>query len=327
MSWCRCGSVLPCSRPNVMAHKLRSMMRPARGSVTCSKLSRSMIPGLRNSKVQSNTASSALAGFSTAIATLSTSITDVESQLENERQTVARREVSEELANQILQVSEMLPAWLQFSRKFASVLEVLPSFEASQMASYVRNATSELEMAAKLTIEDLHRAVAAIRDGSQPIPRKAPVVIDVPKTKPAPTTALLFLTQPLAWYDDGGVRHRAPATHDAEIPLHLVTKARSLNAAHDIDSPEREKWDGQKTSAPPEWHHCTFLNEVRRRKATSRRLWVRPSLRTARSRSAGHRPHAGAATRRAGYCDACSADRGVREKCCRRSHVYPQVGR
>src|ERR1019366_573321 len=84
-------------------------------------------------------------------------------------------------------------------------------------------------------------------------PAKAPA--------PAPTTARLFLTQHLGFFDEQGGQHPLASMNDAEIPLALVTKARALGAAWDLDSPQRKQHGGSKTSAPPAWAHCKILNE------------------------------------------------------------------
>jgi hypothetical protein len=217
-------------------------------------------------KVQAavETAVSALAGFDDSIRKQAALIAESEAKLAAERDIAERKAAAETLTAQILLVDETLPAWLQVSRNLAAGFEAMAHWrpECAQMAAFVRNAASEIENCVAITGDDLHPSVAAVRDGRMPIPR-APAAAEQPKPapKPAPTTMLVFLTQHVAWYDDKGERHRATATHDTHLPLHLVAKARQIGAAHDIGSPERKKYHGTKTSAPPEWHWCKWLND------------------------------------------------------------------
>ena len=73
--------------------------------------------------------------------------------------------------------------------------------------------------------------------------------------------ATLLTLQHLAWYDSDADKHRAPSKHDSELPLHLIGKARTLGAAHDLKSDVRAKNHGSKTSAPPDWNHVKWLND------------------------------------------------------------------
>src|SRR5260370_763557 len=139
----------------------------------------------------------------------------------------------------------------------------MPQWEANQLAGNIRNWASEGEAAGSVAINELHRMAVNIAEGRAAIPPKVIALSEQPKPAPmaAPATALMFLTQHVGWYDAEGGRHRAASMNDAELPLHLIAKARAIGAAHDITSPLRKQHHGSKTSAPPEWHWVKWLNE------------------------------------------------------------------
>jgi hypothetical protein len=135
--------------------------------------------------------------------------------------------------------------------------------DAVGLASYAVNTAAEVPAAVSMVAQVLrHRAVQTL-NGSAPAALPMPESI-APKSKliePPPTTQRLFLTQHVAWYDEQGGRHRAPSMHAAELPLTLIAKARQSGAAHDLNSDVQRKHGGTKTSAPPAWEHCKWLNE------------------------------------------------------------------
>lgn len=145
------------------------------------------------------------------------------------------------------------------SREAAAVV-----LDAGPLVGYAQSAGVEVKPAVDMVATVLrHRAVLTI-NGSAPAALLLPEQPVAPRPQRAalpPTTMRLFLTQPLSWYDENGERHRAAAMNDAELPLPLVAKARAIGAAHDMTSQERKQLHGSKTSAPPEWHHCRWLNE------------------------------------------------------------------
>jgi hypothetical protein len=112
-----------------------------------------------------------------------------------------------------------------------------------------------------VSLPDLRGGVVAVAEGREKPPTPPAEVVKFVAPAPAPTTARLFLTQPLGWYDENGKQHVAASMNDHEIPLALVAKARALGAAWDLDSPQRKQHGGSKTSAPPAWAHCKILNE------------------------------------------------------------------
>ena len=204
---------------------------------------------------------STLEGYDDAIADLNTKIRELDAKLAAERSAAERLAASEALQAKVDVVEGLLPNWLEATRALAAALELLPATEAQQMAGYTRSAASEIENAAAMLRSGWQLLLSRSATGGVRIPRPPSEVVAFTPPAPAPTTMRLFLTQPLAWYDENGEQHRAPSMNNAEIPLRLVAKAGAIGAAHTLDSPERKKLHGTKTSAPPEWSWCKWLNE------------------------------------------------------------------
>jgi hypothetical protein len=134
-----------------------------------------------------DTATSALAGFDTAITALAVLIRDAEAQLAVERLDARRKAASDLLTKQVAVVNELLGPWLRTSRDLASALDAIHwRFESTQIAAFIRNAAGEVENAAAMTAGDLQHSIKAIRDGHQSIPG-APATTAVPV--PAVTVA------------------------------------------------------------------------------------------------------------------------------------------
>jgi hypothetical protein len=68
----------------------------------------------------------------------------------------------------------------------------------------------------------------------------------------------VFLTNPICWTDENGVRQRRPRYTVAELSPELAAKARELACTLPMDHP-MVKTHGTQSAAAPEWHHCTDL--------------------------------------------------------------------
>jgi hypothetical protein len=135
--------------------------------------------------------------------------------------------------------------------------------DLSAFPAYLTNVLAEFSPVKNLAAQTVRNSAAATLAGTGPAHLPTPESI-APKPSappPPPTTQRLFLTQHVAWYDEQGGRHRAPSMHAAELPLTLIAKARQSGAAHDLNSDIQRKHGGTKTSAPPAWEHCKWLNE------------------------------------------------------------------
>lgn len=130
-----------------------------------------------------DSATSALAGFDTAITAQGALIADAEAKLAAERQDADRKAASNLLAAQVAVVDQLLDPWVKASRDLATALDAIHwRFESVQMGAFIRNAAGEVENAAAMTAGDLHHSIRAIRDGGQAIPAApaATVVVPVP---------------------------------------------------------------------------------------------------------------------------------------------------
>lgn len=116
---------------------------------------------------------SALAGFDTAITALTSSIAQTQGKLDIERLAAARKLASEMLAAQTDAIEKQIAPWLALTRDFAaSTAEVGHiHFEVGQIAAYLRNVASEVEMAVTVQSGNLRASVVGILAGDQPIPR------------------------------------------------------------------------------------------------------------------------------------------------------------
>ena len=232
-----------------------------------------------------DSAGSTLAGYDTAISALAASIVAVEAKLGAEQLAADRKQARDTLIAQTDVIAKQIGPWLALTRDLAaSTAAVGISFESDQIAGYLRNCASEIEAAGIATIGSLRSYAAGIITGQFPIPR-APGAIPAKAPAPAPTTARLFLTQHLGFFDEHGGMHPLASMNDHEIPLALVAKARALGAAWDLDSPQRKQHGGSKTSAPPAWAHCKILNENPKAKSN-----VEPILHSAFEKHPNVRP-------------------------------------
>jgi hypothetical protein len=68
----------------------------------------------------------------------------------------------------------------------------------------------------------------------------------------------VFLTNPIKWIDEHGVKQRRPRYTIAQLPPELAAKAREMACTVAMTHPI-VKTHGQQNAAVPEWHHCFDL--------------------------------------------------------------------
>jgi hypothetical protein len=212
-------------------------------------------------KLQSavDSAMSALAGFDAAILTQAALVADAEQKLAAEKQAAERKIASEKLTAQITAVDEMMPKWLEFSRKLAAALEVLPQFEAGQMATYLRNATSELENASAMTRGELERMVAAIRDGGQPIPRP-PAPVPTLEIVPSEPTLTVFVTRNIKYVGADGSIVCCGQNRRADLPARIAELAFASNMAVPLTDKKRiQTFEGFSGMLEPLPENCSWV--------------------------------------------------------------------
>jgi chromosome segregation ATPase len=115
-------------------------------------------------------------------------IDDVERKVKAEEQAIERANAADKLGAQVSTMEAILPTWLEQSRALAAALSAVGGwhFESGQMARFVQNTMSEIELAANFTLAELKAMPDAIRGGRQPIPREYADAHAVNATEPAP---------------------------------------------------------------------------------------------------------------------------------------------
>jgi hypothetical protein len=177
-----------------------------------------------------DSAQSELIGYDDALAALSTQIAAVEQQIAEEQQAVERKAASEKLDQEVSVIEAKLTPWLASTRELAALLEKQTlRFEAGAIGRYLGNAAGEVEVAANVTLIDLHHAVKAIAEGREAIP---------PGAGPARGAA-----QARAGAD--GIRLFAPQramARPANRPATSGGETRYRRAAAELRAPSVEKW-------------------------------------------------------------------------------------
>jgi hypothetical protein len=133
-------------------------------------------------------------GYADALAELQAQIADMEQKIADERAATERKQAAEKLALDIDEIERALPDYLAAARRFADALEAVHfHFEATQIGRFVRDGQSQVDVAAAFATEELRAMVAAIRDGTAPIPVPKPSVEPVAAIEPAPRTETVFM--------------------------------------------------------------------------------------------------------------------------------------
>jgi hypothetical protein len=190
-------------------------------------------------KLQSavDSAQSALIGLDDAISASQVQIDSAEHDLAAERQRVERQAASEALAASVASIQAKFEPWLTTTRAFAESLESIAHvrFEPGQIAAYVGVCASEVEIAAAVMLDDLHRLVPAIAGGQEPIPRDPETVTPAPAAV-VPQSVKIFTIQPVKFVDraTNGLK-TWPAFYELDLPADLAAKALALKAAVPID--------------------------------------------------------------------------------------------
>jgi hypothetical protein len=190
-------------------------------------------------KLQSavDSAQSALIGLDDAISASQAQINSAEQDLAAERQRVERQAASEALAASVASIQAKLEPWLTTTRAFAESLESIAHvrLEPGQIAVYVGNCAGEVEIAAAVMLDDLHRLVSAIAGGQEPIPRAPEMVTPAPAAV-VPHSVKIFTIKPVKFRDPAtnGIK-TWPAFYELDLPAELAARALALKAAVPID--------------------------------------------------------------------------------------------
>jgi hypothetical protein len=211
-----------------------------------------------------DSAVSALAGFDGSITAQAALVATAEAKLRAEQEAAERKGAAETMAAQLLQIEEMLPAWLEFSRKFGAAFEAIAYWrpEAGQVSAYIRNAVSEIQNAMELTGSDLRRTVAGVRDGNGPIPR-APVAVAPPQLAPVEAVPMqqVFMMRAARYRNADGRQVALGQYRVSALPLPVAERALKTGAAVSIADPRRRELQGMKGMVDPDLSRCEALDD------------------------------------------------------------------
>jgi hypothetical protein len=166
-------------------------------------------------------------GYADAMAELQAKIASTEQQLADAHAVARRKEASERLAHDLDAVEQALPDFLVAGRKLADAMDAIHHhYETVQMSAFLRNTSSQLEVASAFATQELRTTVRAIADGSAPIPPRKPepqqpaVVVE-----PPPPTKTVFMMKSARFTGHDGRRHFAGQWTDQELLVPLAHRA------------------------------------------------------------------------------------------------------
>jgi hypothetical protein len=183
--------------------------------------------------------------FAKALAAQQARVASTEQTLAAEIASVRRKDASEKLARDLDKAEKALPEYLDASRRFVAALEELHHhYEATQMATFVGNTTSQVEVAAGFTLVELRGMVSAIAEGRQPIPAAKPEPAPVTVIEPAPPQTTVFMIKSAKYRGDGGKMRFCGQYEDCTMPHPVAQKALHCGAAVPINDDRRRTLRG-----------------------------------------------------------------------------------
>jgi hypothetical protein len=116
-------------------------------------------------KLEALVASCALTrdNYAEALATQGAKICELEAKIATERARVERVAASEKLSNDLDAVEQALPDFFEAARRFAEAMDrVHHHYETVQIAAFLRNTTSQIEVAHAFSVQELRSQVNAV---------------------------------------------------------------------------------------------------------------------------------------------------------------------
>ncbi|APG06971.1 hypothetical protein BKD09_01395 [Bradyrhizobium japonicum] len=192
-----------------------------------------------------DTAASALTGIDDALAVLAKDKAEAERQLVAERERVKRADAADKLHKQVTAIEAALPIYLEKSRDLADALSATGHwhFETSQMASFVQNAMSQIEIAANFALADLKAMPDAIRCGQQAMPQE-PLSVPNAAHEPKLPTMTIFMLRSANYCDHDGRKRFAGQYEDALMPVATAQRALNMGIAAPTTDPRRAQLRG-----------------------------------------------------------------------------------
>ena len=208
-----------------------------------------------------DSASSSLAGFDDALATLAQQIEDAQRALDDEKSKIARKAASEEILTDVAYLEKELPPVFAALRKHAVAINKYASFRAEMgaISAFTENAINELEVALGVSLPDLKVAAKAVEEGREKPPVPLAAVVKFIAPKPPPLTCV-FAMQNLKYDDTNGQLIRFPKMNLCDLPPELAARALKLQWAIPLSDPRVKKLNGSYGSQIPAAQHCCDLD-------------------------------------------------------------------
>jgi hypothetical protein len=153
-------------------------------------------------------------------------------------------------------IETLYPVWLGSTLGLIAALDAAAPahYEMSQVAGFLRNACSEVEMACDIGVGNLRNFVEAIRGGHMSVPRDVPVVPAKPPAAEKPKLTKVFSSHALTWLDENGSQRVIAKWHDIELPHAAAAFALQVGLAVLPDNPLCAKSRGHSPGHPePGW--------------------------------------------------------------------------
>ncbi|WP_212447758.1 hypothetical protein [Bradyrhizobium ottawaense] len=198
-------------------------------------------------KDAADAAASSLSSIDDAIAALSQHKTTAEHQLTVERERIKRAAAADKLVKQIAGVEAALPCYLSQSRNLAGALSEISHFhfESSQIASFIQDAMSKIEIAANFALSDLKAMSHAIREGHQTMPGETTPAVAAVEQRMAETQTV-FMLRSTHYRDNDGRKRFAGQWEDATMPEATAQRALDRAIAVPLTDPRRAQLRGMR---------------------------------------------------------------------------------
>lgn len=197
-----------------------------------------------------------LTRYTRPLADLAPQIVEVESALALETLTIAQDKAARQLGERTDAVETLRTVWLGSTLDLIAALDATgpAHYEMGQVAGFLRNACSEVQIACDVGLGNLRNFVEAIRGGHMPIPKDALVVPAKLSAAVKPKLTMVFSSHALTWLDQNGSQRVIAKWHDIELPHATAAFALQAGLAFLPDNPMCAKLRGQSPGHPePGW--------------------------------------------------------------------------
>ena len=186
-------------------------------------------------------------GYADAFGEVQAKIADTEQKITTERALVQRKAASEKLARDLDEVERVLPDYLGAARRLVGAVEAIHfHYEANEMARFVGNTTTQVEVAAGFAVAELRAMAGSILMGAAPIPSPKPKPEPVAVIEPPPPTMQVFMLRSAKYRDDDGRTRFAGQFEDAMMPVSTAQRALRHGVAVSLADPRRAQLRGSR---------------------------------------------------------------------------------